>query len=96
MALTGDFIFKHVVPNLQYWVGAILVIAGFLSVNMAALSEVDESEALDGRQLVPQEDTLYPSLESRQSSSTEHIPKRSESSIHSNGSYHSLDQTVTR
>ncbi|GAB5588394.1 hypothetical protein Unana1_03294 [Umbelopsis nana] len=96
VALTGDFIFKHVVPNLQYWVGAILVIAGFLSVNMAALSEVDESQALDGRQLVPQEDTLYPSLESRQSSSTEHIPKGSESSVHSNGSYHSLDQTVTR
>ncbi|KAH8554949.1 hypothetical protein BGW37DRAFT_419993, partial [Umbelopsis sp. PMI_123] len=96
VALTGDFVFKHVVPNLQYWLGAILVIAGFLSVNMAALAEVDESEILEGRQLVPQEDPLDHSLESQQSIYNQNIPKGSQNSLNSNGSYHSMDQTTTR
>ncbi|KAJ2956162.1 hypothetical protein NQZ79_g7957 [Umbelopsis isabellina] len=91
IALTGDFFYKHVVPNLQYAIGAILVIIGFLSVNMAALSEVDEAESHEGRQLVPQEDSFHPSLDIQQRSSAEHIPKSSES-LHSNRSYQSLDQ----
>ncbi|KAG2176688.1 hypothetical protein INT44_007352 [Umbelopsis vinacea] len=96
VALTGDFVFKHVVPNLQYWAGAILVIAGFLSVNMAALSEVEEAEILEGRQLVPQEDPLETSLESRHIIYNQNIPKGSQNSLNSTGSYHSMDQTTPR
>lgn len=96
MALTGDFVFKHVVPNLQYWAGAILVIAGFLSVNMAALSEVEEAEILEGRQLVPHEDPLDASLNGRHIIYNQNIPKGSQNSIHSTGSYHSMDQTTPR
>jgi hypothetical protein len=93
--LTGDFVFKHVVPNLQYWAGAILVIAGFLSVNMAALSEVEEAEILEGRQLVPQEDPLDTSLEGH-IIYNQNIPKGSQNSLNSTGSYHSMDQTTPR
>ncbi|CAM0136991.1 unnamed protein product [Umbelopsis sp. WA50703] len=95
IALTGDFFYKHVVPNLQYAIGAILVIVGFLSVNMAALAEVNEAESHEGRQLVPQEDSFHPSLDIRQRLSAEHIPKSSES-LHSSGSYQSLDQAGPR
>lgn len=84
------------VPNLQYWAGAILVIAGFLSVNMAALSEVEEAEILEGRQLVPQEDPLDASLEGRHIIYNQNIPKGSQNSINSTGSYHSMDQTAPR
>lgn len=95
IALTGDFFYKHVVPNLQYAIGAILVIIGFLTVNMAALHEVDEAESHEGRQLVPQEDSFHPSLDIQQRLSAEHIPKSSES-LHSNRSYQSLDQATPR
>lgn len=83
------------VPNLQYAIGAILVIIGFLTVNMAALHEVDEAESHEGRQLVPQEDSFHPSLDIQQRLSAEHIPKSSES-LHSNRSYQSLDQATPR
>jgi hypothetical protein len=63
---------------------------------MAALAEVDESEILEGRQLVPQEDPLDHSLESQQSIYNQNIPKGSQNSLNSNGSYHSMDQTTTR
>jgi solute carrier family 35 protein F5 len=37
LAVAGDAVFTHVVPGLEYALGAILVIAGFLVVNMATL-----------------------------------------------------------
>ncbi|CEG83249.1 hypothetical protein RMATCC62417_17207 [Rhizopus microsporus] len=37
LAVAGDAVFTHVVPGLEYALGAILVIAGFFVVNMATL-----------------------------------------------------------
>ncbi|CAO3591353.1 unnamed protein product [Absidia cylindrospora] len=39
LALIGDIVFKNFVPHLQYAIGALLVIIGFVSVNMSALKE---------------------------------------------------------
>ncbi|KAI9316055.1 hypothetical protein BX666DRAFT_1954441 [Dichotomocladium elegans] len=43
LALAGDLLIKHTVLAIQYIIGAILVVAGFLAVNIAALSEVSSS-----------------------------------------------------
>ncbi|ORX61342.1 hypothetical protein DM01DRAFT_1280777 [Hesseltinella vesiculosa] len=44
LALFGDIIFKQIMPNVQYVIGAVFVIIGFISVNMTALREhSDES-----------------------------------------------------
>lgn len=39
-------------PGLQYAIGAMLVVAGFLIVNMATLSDVDEKELVHQRELL--------------------------------------------
>ncbi|CAO3624045.1 unnamed protein product [Cunninghamella echinulata] len=44
LALFGDIVFKQFNPPLQYIIGAVLVIIGFITVNMAALRESKEKE----------------------------------------------------
>ncbi|CAO3688908.1 unnamed protein product [Rhizopus stolonifer] len=54
LALLGDTIFKGIIPNIQYSLGALLVIAGFLVVNTYALKEAkvkNEEEILESRQV---------------------------------------------
>ncbi|KAL1931448.1 hypothetical protein VTP01DRAFT_9590 [Rhizomucor pusillus] len=68
LALVGDVIFKHVIPGLFYAGGAVLVVLGFLAVNVAALSEVETSQAYAERTLVPQSDD--------EEQDTEHIETR--------------------
>ncbi|GAA5797517.1 hypothetical protein HPULCUR_002905 [Helicostylum pulchrum] len=52
LALVGDVVFKHFMPGLQYAIGATLVVVGFLIVNMATLSDVDEKVSVRQRELV--------------------------------------------
>ncbi|KAI9487528.1 MAG: hypothetical protein EXX96DRAFT_593613 [Benjaminiella poitrasii] len=42
LALVGDVVFKHFMPGIQYAIGATLVVAGFLIVNIMTLSDVEE------------------------------------------------------
>ncbi|KAI7885022.1 thiamine-repressible mitochondrial transport protein THI74 [Lichtheimia hyalospora FSU 10163] len=42
LALVGDLVIKHIIPGWQYIVGALLVITGFVIVNLATLPNVDE------------------------------------------------------
>ncbi|KAI8140365.1 hypothetical protein BJV82DRAFT_671795 [Fennellomyces sp. T-0311] len=56
LALLGDLIFKHIVPNLQYAAGALLVVVGFFAVNFATLSEVEDKAIYADREIIPQED----------------------------------------
>ncbi|SAM06402.1 hypothetical protein [Absidia glauca] len=44
LALFGDVVFKHFVPQCQYALGALLVVIGFFSVNMSALNERNDKE----------------------------------------------------
>ncbi|CAO3646076.1 unnamed protein product [Cunninghamella blakesleeana] len=44
LALFGDIVFKHFNPPLQYIFGAVLVIIGFVTVNIAALRENNEKK----------------------------------------------------
>ncbi|KAI8343518.1 hypothetical protein BC941DRAFT_411611 [Chlamydoabsidia padenii] len=44
LALFGDIVFKNFVPQIQYTMGALLVVVGFVSVNMAALKERKEED----------------------------------------------------
>lgn len=49
MAIAGDAVFKHFVPELEYAFGALLVITGFFVVNIATLSNIKERESLRSR-----------------------------------------------
>ncbi|CDH56923.1 yml018c-like protein [Lichtheimia corymbifera JMRC:FSU:9682] len=42
LALVGDLVIKHIIPGWQYIVGALLVITGFVIVNLATLPNPDE------------------------------------------------------
>ncbi|KAI8340224.1 thiamine-repressible mitochondrial transport protein THI74 [Chlamydoabsidia padenii] len=53
LALFGDIVFKHFVPELQYVIGALLVIVGFFSVNMSALNERKEDIDDQHQPLIP-------------------------------------------
>ncbi|SAM07128.1 hypothetical protein [Absidia glauca] len=54
LALFGDIVFKNFVPQVQYAMGALLVVIGFVSVNMAALKERKEDTGDDDeRPLLP-------------------------------------------
>ncbi|ORZ15350.1 hypothetical protein BCR42DRAFT_416916 [Absidia repens] len=44
LALFGDIVFKHFVPQTQYAIGALLVVIGFVTVNLAALREGNQNE----------------------------------------------------
>ncbi|CAO3593017.1 unnamed protein product [Absidia cylindrospora] len=44
LALFGDIVFKHFVPQTQYAIGALLVVIGFVTVNLAALREGNQDE----------------------------------------------------
>jgi solute carrier family 35 protein F5 len=48
----GDVVFKDFVPGLQYAVGATFVVAGFFVVNLATLSDVDESTVVHQRDII--------------------------------------------
>ncbi|KAG1048596.1 hypothetical protein G6F43_009023 [Rhizopus delemar] len=49
LAIAGDAVFKHFVPELEYAFGALLVITGFFVVNIATLSNIKERESLRSR-----------------------------------------------
>ncbi|KAG0788858.1 hypothetical protein G6F21_006915 [Rhizopus arrhizus] len=54
LALMGDVLFKGIIPNIQYSIGALLVVAGFLAVNTNALKEAkikSQEEILENSQL---------------------------------------------
>jgi solute carrier family 35 protein F5 len=54
LALFGDIVFKNFVPQVQYAMGALLVVIGFVFVNMAALKERKEDTSDDDeRPLLP-------------------------------------------
>lgn len=38
----GDLVIKHIIPGWQYIIGALLVITGFVIVNLATLPNADE------------------------------------------------------
>ncbi|CAO3612239.1 unnamed protein product [Cunninghamella echinulata] len=46
-ALIGDVIFKHIIPNAQYIIGACLVITGFFTVNIPSLFKQKEMNNVD-------------------------------------------------
>jgi solute carrier family 35 protein F5 len=52
LALVGDVVFKNFIPGLQYAIGATFVVAGFFVVNMATLSDVDESAIVHQRNII--------------------------------------------
>ncbi|KAG0179280.1 hypothetical protein DFQ28_003074 [Apophysomyces sp. BC1034] len=56
LALVGDVVIKHTVPDLQYICGTILVLIGFFAVNVAALSDVQDKAIYDEHELVPQDE----------------------------------------
>ncbi|CAG8723203.1 16815_t:CDS:2, partial [Acaulospora morrowiae] len=39
LALFGDYVFKGIIMNPGYWLGALLVVSGFLGVNLATIKE---------------------------------------------------------
>ncbi|KAI8062903.1 hypothetical protein BC940DRAFT_358269 [Gongronella butleri] len=50
LAMIGDIVIKHIIPNIQYLLGAILVMAGFFAVNFeqnAKDTTDDEAQELD-------------------------------------------------
>ncbi|KAI8067118.1 hypothetical protein BC940DRAFT_301338 [Gongronella butleri] len=54
LALFGDIVFKHIVPHAQYVAGALCVIVGFVTVNMAALREHDDAPMDEQQPLIPE------------------------------------------
>ncbi|KAF7727875.1 hypothetical protein EC973_006988 [Apophysomyces ossiformis] len=56
LALVGDIVIKHTIPDLKYAGGAVLVLIGFFAVNVAALSDAKEKVVYDDHELVPQEE----------------------------------------
>ncbi|KAG2218457.1 hypothetical protein INT45_003001 [Circinella minor] len=63
LALMGDILFKHIIPNLQYAAGAVLVLAGFFAVNVATLSEVENRAIYADREIIPQDDDTSTAIE---------------------------------
>ncbi|ORZ23236.1 hypothetical protein BCR42DRAFT_404322 [Absidia repens] len=69
LALVGDIVFKNFVPHLQYAIGALLVVIGFVSVNMSALKErkddIVSEDDQQQQQLIPDQSisTNYRSIQ---------------------------------
>ncbi|KAI9278681.1 hypothetical protein BDA99DRAFT_492858 [Phascolomyces articulosus] len=80
LALMGDVIFKHIIPNLQYAAGAVLVLVGFFAVNFATLSEAENNDKYADREIIPQEEDESDDVE-RASVAVEEQPQQSSSSI---------------
>lgn len=60
LALVGDLVIKHIIPGWQYIVGALLVITGFVIVNLATLPNPDEKPTYSA---VPQNENENHELE---------------------------------
>ena len=56
-------VFKHIIPNLQYAAGAVLVLVGFFAVNVATLSEVENSAIYADREIIPQDEDISRTIE---------------------------------
>ncbi|KAI8344635.1 hypothetical protein BC941DRAFT_508166 [Chlamydoabsidia padenii] len=57
LALIGDIILKHILPGVQYLVGACLVVAGFFLVNIDSLQD-DQDRDIETMEMIPSDDQV--------------------------------------